>query len=138
MKLNDFVKKDGSIKTEEDFKKEKEKERLKEIEYCRQEVLNSAYLWDMRCWDKYKDKEEIKKWIENDFHPNNCGHTTYCLRKLIKKFNFSEEEIIDLVMKNLNIQYKNRLVPCFKNPDLCPRFKEAGNYSDAHCELCET
>jgi len=105
----------------------------------RNKVISEEYLWDMRCWDKYKDPEEIKQWIRNNFQPNNAGHAVYCLRELMKKFSYTIEDIIRLVLQNYHKCYENRLVKCFQNPDSCPRLREYnGNYSACHryCKHC--
>ena len=136
MNLERFFNK-NSAKTPEDIQKELEKEKQKQIEYYKNVIKNEPYLWDMRCWDKYKDKEEVKRWLENGCEPNNCGHAVFCINKLLEN-GTSKEEIIELILQNPHIQFKNRLVKCFANPDLCPILKENdGDYSKCNCiERC--
>ena len=107
-----------------------------QINSLKSSIIKELYLWDMRCWDKYKDKEEILKWLDNGCSPNNCGHTEYCINRLLKN-GISKEEIISLMMKNDNIQYKNRLVKCFDNAELCPKFMASKNFSECNCNECE-
>jgi hypothetical protein len=91
----------------------------------------------MRCWERFHDPEEIRAWIRNKCQPNNSGHAVYCIRELMEKHNFSEDQIVGLVMQNNNVQFAGRLVKCFRNGSNCPVFREKGNYSDCNCsERC--
>jgi len=116
--------------------KPEEKNKTDKKEEMKHDILTEEYLWDMRCWDKYKDRAEVEKWIENGYVPNNCSHIVGCIEKLLSN-GVGKEEIIKLIMKNPHIQYKNRLAKCFENPNLCPIYKEKQNYSDCKCERCE-
>ncbi len=113
-----------------DLKQEK-KDR---ISYCLSAISKESYLWDMRCWDKYKDREEIIAWIKNPDRINNCGHINYCVNELLR-FGVDIELIIKAIMNNPNIQYKNRLVKCWVVE--CPRKVKANGYSECGCEGCE-
>lgn len=109
-------------------------------------IRDEMYLWDMRCWDE-RSREEATKWVneleEGSRENKNCGHATYCISKLLRR-GVEKNLIVDAMMSNKKIQYRNRLVRCFgsgwvtdfKNHP-CPRAREAGNYTDSHCEDCE-
>lgn len=120
---------------------EYERKLQEEEQKLRNAVLSEHYLWDMRCWDKHKDPEEIRQWIRNGFQPNNSGHAVYCLRRLMERFSYSIEDLVGLVLQNGHRRYENRLVKCFKNPESCPRLvKCKGDYSACHpyCLSCDS
>jgi len=77
----------------------------------------------MRCWYNYKDEKEVREWIKNECESKNCGHVVYCINELMKKHGFTVEQIIELVMKNPYKEYEKRIVPCFKHPNICPRYQ---------------
>ena len=131
--LINFKGKNGE-QVKEEIIKEEEIINAKELEKMKTEIKTELYLWDMRCWDKYKDRTEVEKWIENGCEPNNCGHAVYCINELLKN-GVSKEEIIELIMSNPYIQFKKRLAKCFENPNLCLKFQIKKNYSD--CGGCE-
>lgn len=126
-------------KTPEEAKKEiQEKinlEKNKEINQMLHAIKSAPDLWDMRVWRQYKDRKEVREWIKNDCVPNNCGHVQYCIRRLLN-LQVPENAIIDAVMENGYRSYSNRIVPCFIDPVLCPRFREHRNYSDCNCDDC--
>ena len=117
----------------------KKRERIsEEINRLKNDIVQDGYLWDMRCWYKYKDEKEIREWIKNGCEPNNCGYVVYCIDELVNKHGFTVEQIIRLIMKNPYKEYESRIVPCFKHPDVCPRYLEHnGNYSECECDKCE-
>jgi len=120
---------------------EYERKLQKEEQELRDAVISEQYLWDMQCWNRYKDPQEIRQWIRNDFQPNNAGHVVHCLRELVKKFSYTIEDIIRLVLQNHHKCYENRLVKCFQNPEACPHLQECnGNYSVCHiyCKQCDS
>lgn len=123
-------------KSHKEIQAERDRDKLEQIANWKKEILNEPYLWDMRCWDKYKDLKEINVWFDNNFYPNNCGYITYSIRELLEN-GISREEIIKLIISNPHIKYKNRLVKCFSNPEKCPKFKKSGNYSECDCGGCE-
>jgi hypothetical protein len=94
-------------------------------------------LWDMRCWNKYHDLEEVKAWVENPEDCKNTGHGHYCILQL-KEAGIPNDTIVASIMANLRISYSKRLCPCWliDPKEHCERFKKAGNYSDCQCELC--
>jgi hypothetical protein len=129
-------------KSQEQVHREIEKERREraseEIKRLENGIVDDGYLWDMRCWYNYKDEKEIREWIESRCESNNCGHVVYCINELMKKHNFTVEQIIELIMRNPHREYENRIVPCFRHPDICPRYLEhKGNYSECECYKCE-
>jgi hypothetical protein len=89
----------------------------------------------MRVWRRYKDREEVGNWIKNGCEPNNCGHVQYCIGRLLN-LGVPANVVIDAIMENDNKTYNNRIAPCFIDPELCPRFRERGNYSDCKCDDC--
>ena len=110
-----------------------------QIEKLKSAIRSDPYLWDMRCWNNYKDVDEIKTWIENDCEPNNCGHVVYCVQTLMEQYKVPLDEVIQLILENPHKQYRKRLVPCFKRPADCIRLAEAsGDYSicHPHCLKC--
>jgi len=96
-------------------------------------IIGERYLWDMRCWDRYHDEEEISEWIDNGYVPNNCGSAVYCIQELFR-LGVSKKEIIDAIVRNTNKQFAHRMVKCFDNPHRCPAFRTYGNFSDCNCE----
>ena len=129
-------------KSQEQVHREIEKERRerisKEIKRLENGIVEHGYLWDMRGWYNYKDEKEIREWIENGCEPNNCGHVVYCINELMNKHGFDIEQIIELLMRNPHKEYGERIVPCFKYPDICPRLQKSdGDYSRCECYKCE-
>lgn len=108
------------------------------IDYCLNQIKNEEYLWDMRTWERYKDVKEVREWVlDENRSSKNCGHTAFCVDMLIRVHKVDPETVINAIMENNKIKYKNRLVKCLDNPNLCPRFRKAGNYGDCDCESCE-
>lgn len=106
-----------------------------EMEKMKNSIKSDKCLWDMRCWDKYKDEKEVLEWIDKK-DCKNSGYVRFCIKELLK-YGVSKEEIKELIMSNPYIQYKKRLVKCWNNPLSCPRYVKAGNYADCGCEECE-
>jgi len=104
-------------------KSEKEKSLKKEItnseyskDYFIKQILTEEYLWDMRCWDKPKkdySKEEVikqlKKWLQKDTWLCNCGHTLFCIEKLLLYKWMGIDEIADLVIQNNKVKYQDEI-----------------------------
>ena len=110
-------------------------------EYCINQIESEGYLWDMRCWDNYKDKAEIMEWLgrieQGKDVAHNCGHTHFCIERLLNKKLATKEEIAVAMLKNSNKQYAKRLVKCWDNPKLCPKFKAQGDYGNEICNGCQ-
>ena len=140
MDLNSFIElKETKLekpKIEEEKIVEASGKKVDEIEKMKQTLKGELYLWDMRCWEKYKDESEVLEWIEKRDESKNCGHARHCINSLLDA-GVSKEEIKDLIMSNPFIQYKHRVVKCWNNPLSCPKYDKAGNYSDAGCEDCK-
>ena len=132
--LNDYFGKNPE-QDKQDIKKKQELQKNEEINKLLENIKSEQCLWDMQAWKKYKDKQEVREWIRNSCHPNNCGHVEYCIEKLLG-MKVPEEVIIDAVMGNPYKQFSKRITPCFINPDLCPRYRKYGNYSDCNCSEC--
>ena len=104
-------------------KARKLKEEMKNSEHSRAslcaDIVNENYLWDMRCWQKLKAEYtipeiiiQIKKWIDDDekgIWSSNCGHTIYCIKKLLEYKWATLEEIAKLFLKNTNIEYSDEI-----------------------------
>lgn len=127
--------------TEQAKKDIEEQRRLKrntEINELLKRIKSDYSLWDMRTWEKYKDRQEVRKWIRNGCHPNNCGHVEHCIEKLLG-MKVSEEMTIEAIMANPHETFNNRIVPCCFDPMKCPRYRKFGNYSDCNCsEYCDS
>ena len=117
------------------------------IHECLRALATEPYLWDMRAWNRYKDRDEIGAYIDNpDF--KNCGSCQHCIEQL-KALSIDKELIIQAIMDNPHIQYKDRLVPCMldRNPDAyddkgkpnseCPKVQKQGHYGDGICNKCD-
>jgi len=118
----------GKYITEDDKKYPKE--------YCIKMIEAEPSLWDMRCWDKYKDVNEIKVWIRGkNYH--NCGHAFFCIRRLLDKGLATEEEIIEAIMKNPHKTFSRRIVKCWDTPNNCPKFMKQKHYGNGICENCK-
>jgi len=105
-------------------------------DYCFNQILREEYLWDMRCWNKYKDEAEVMERL-NDLRNLNCGHTVFCIKLLLNKYNVSKKEVCGVIMRNSKQKYKNRLVKCFGDAGKCPRYLKQGDYSNGICEECQ-
>ena len=112
-----------------------ESERYTEA-YCLHYLETTSGLWDMRAWLSYKDKVEVAAYI-NETSRKNDGHGQFCVEKL-KKLRMPEARIVQAIMNNPHIQYKNRLGAYFLKPGKCPRLNNAGgDYSKCACWKCE-
>jgi hypothetical protein len=109
-----------------------------------QHIENEMYLWDMRAWDE-RTREQAEQWVAamkaGKRDDKNCGHACYCIRQLLS-INTDEKIIVDAIMRNTSIQYKNRLVRCFhgglsSEEHPCPKYREQGNYGGGICKDCE-
>jgi hypothetical protein len=135
--------------------KEQEKNRKKilekkpvpeaEIADCLKTLANELYLWDMRAWNKYKDIDEVGAYIDNPMHKNS-GSAHHCVERL-KFYSVDKELIIQAIMSNPHIQYKDRIVPCmlvthadsFEDniPTIeCEKAKKQGHYGGGICNKC--
>ena len=124
--------------TTEKIEEERRKNRAEDMKRLVKGIVEDYYLWDMRCWYKYKDEKEVREWIRKGCKPNNCGHAVYCMNELMNKHGYTIEQIIELIMRNPNKEYGKRIVPCFRHADICPRYLESdGNYSECECYKCE-
>tara|TARA_R100000750_G_C2326738_1_gene88499 strand:- start:376 stop:801 length:426 start_codon:yes stop_codon:yes gene_type:complete len=134
---------DGEVITPKEKQDRKDKEEYP-IEYCKNEIIKDCSLWDMRCWDKYHDRDEVIK-VLNKFIISsgrkwsiiNCGHTEFCLRLLFKQHKVSVEKVADWFLLNNQIQFKNRLVKCWSSSKLCPKFRKQGDFGNNICKKCE-
>jgi len=108
-------------------------------------IENEMYLWDMRAWDE-RSREQAEQWVSDikagKRDDKNCGHVCYCIRQLLA-IDTDEKIIVDAIMRNTSIQYKNRLVRCFhgglsSEEHPCPKYRAQGNYGGSLCKECET
>jgi len=93
--------------------------------YCIKAILCEEYLWDMRCWFKPKEqytKEEIKrqilKWIKDESNGKwnfNCGHSVYCIRRILNNQWATFNEVIDLVIRNNKVKYADSIGSWFNS-----------------------
>jgi len=80
-------------------------------------IINDLYLWDMRCWKKPKSRVQAVAWVTKikmkgpyaKGVTKNCGHVVYCINLLLTLHNKPVSFVVDIVMKNNNIQYKNEI-----------------------------
>lgn len=102
-----------------------------------QSLKSTRDLWDMRAWHKFHDIEEVRAYVREPSHKNS-GHAAYCVLEL-KNQGIPEETIVAAIMSNWNRMFSYRLCPCLliDPKEHCSRYKEAGNYSDTKCELCQ-
>lgn len=109
-------------------------------EYCTNYLKGAMYLWDMRAWKKYKDKDEVIEWVQKfrdgDGSHKNDGHSGFCIKKLIKH-GWSDDSIADVILENKQIQYKYRLVPCMLPGVECKHWTNSKGYGGCPCEKCE-
>lgn len=113
----------------------REKARRENIKKWKQNIISDPWLWDMRCWDKYKDRQEVEQWLANGCEPNNCGHVVYCIRKLLAS-GVRKSAVINFIMQNPHKRYANRLAKCFSDPEACPEFRKRKSYSTCPCSNC--
>lgn len=103
-------------------------------EYCLK-YLKTTGLWDMRAWRKHKDIKEVKVYVDEPTHKNN-GHAGWCV-KWLKHLGLSKAKIVQAIMDNPHIFYKNRLIPCMiEERNKCPRLKKAGSFENCDCWKC--
>lgn len=103
--------------------------------YCLNHLETVTDLWDMRAWLNHKDKAEVAAYVHEPEHKNS-GHSQFCVERLKEKFRTPEARIVQAVMNNPHIMYKNRLGACMIK-DNCPRLKNAGgDYSKCACWKC--
>ena len=82
------------------------------VDYCLAQIDREEYLWDMRCWSKPMDQHsttDVIAWLEADCEPNNCGHTIYCVRLLLKVFDIDKTTVALAILKNNKIKYKDEI-----------------------------
>jgi hypothetical protein len=96
----------------EEEKTDKELQRLKQefpVDYCLKQIKTESYLWDMRTWKKYKDKEEILAWLDTDTRHDskNCGHTALCIYTLIHAHKIPKEKVMGAILENNNVKFKD-------------------------------
>ena len=127
-------------KTDEEKKEDRIKEKIaqqSQVEKYKSSIKKGG-IWDMRCWDKYKDIDEINKWLDNKCEPNNCGHVVYCIEELIK-LGTTKSELLELILQNSDEQtFKFRKAKCFGDAKLCELYvKNEGNYAKCECgKIC--
>jgi len=133
--------------TKEDRKKaqkavyEEEQKKKREEEYnipnCLASLANEPYLWDMRAWHKYKDRDEVGAYVDNPTHKNS-GSAQFLVERL-KFLSVDKELIIQAIMDNPKITWKDRIYPCMAvEENLCPLFIENGkNYGSGICNECQ-
>ncbi len=108
-------------------------------ERCLKTIANDPYLWDMRAWDT-RTREEAEAWVQN-LTSKNCGHVVFCIR-ILRGRGYPDEKIVDAIMSNTKIEFKNRLIRCFGasaldfNAPRCERWTEEKGYSGTDCEKC--
>ena len=119
----DFFKKSAQQKDDETFTKD----------YCMQGIRSAEYLWDMRAWHKAYDRDEVAAWVKGSKDGKNDGHVRFCIDRL-KTRGVAESEIVDAILENKKIKYKNRLVPCFLVE--CEKAKKNGGYGGETCSEC--
>jgi len=107
------------------------------VEYCFSVIGKDQYLWDMRCWHHYHDRDEVLAWVSGNVRQDskNAGHCALCIEAL-KAHGISLEEIADAVLRNNHIQYKNRIVACWHTPENCRKYRHQGNYGNNICRGC--
>jgi len=109
--------------------------------YCINHLETDGWIWDMRAWDNYKDREEVEKWVDEikrktNYLGKNSGHSAWCIKQLLL-MGTDPKEIVDAIMKNPHIQYKNRLVRCFDKGIRCKHWTNKNGYSGCPCEDCQ-
>jgi len=111
-------------------------EKSQDESYCIGVIKNDQYLWDMRAWSNYKDIEEVEAWVKNSNGDKNCGHVAWCIR-LLHDMDVSSKTIVEAIMENPHIQYKNRIVRCFDQPTACKFYSKKNGYANCPCTKCE-
>ena len=102
-------------------------------EYCLS-YLKKTDLWDMRAWHKHKDIKEVEAYVDKPSRKNN-GHSEWCV-KWLKHLGVSKAKIVQAIMDNPHVSFKNRLGPCMIESYECPRFKKAGSFENCDCWKC--
>lgn len=116
------------------FPKQKADNKIEELLH---KLSHIEYIWDMRAWKQYHDKFEVTEWVMQDIPDHkNCGHAGWCIERL-KELNVETHIIVNAIMQNNNIQYKNRHIPCMiiDASENCPVWND--NCSDTPCSKCQ-
>ncbi len=110
------------------------------IDYCKKRIITEPYLWDMRCWEKYKDKEEVLRFL-NSFNKDDyalpCGHALLCIHVVLNLHKVTPDEVAGWMLSNPHTQFFKRIVPCWKNSEKCPKYVAQGNYGNGICDGCD-
>lgn len=128
---------------EEKRKKAKSNTERYPVEYCEKVITTDPYIWDMRCWVKYGDDGEMQEVIESILNEDgersiNSGHSMFVIRIACRLHDVSIDTIKKWMLKNKNLQYKYRIVPCLVGENTCPKFIENGRmYGKGLCDGCE-
>lgn len=74
-------------------------------QYCLDRVRSEEYLWDMRCWHRYKDRREIEAWLDDlamptGAHCKNCGHAVFCIDLLLFGHRIPRSKVIRAILDN--------------------------------------
>lgn len=110
-----------------------------DLGYMERTLSGDRHLWDMRCWDRFHDREEVLRFLEKFREGDlslNSGHC--CMLIGLAKFHYKVplETIAGWMLDNPFRSFGARLVPCWRNPMACPRFAAQGNFGNNICEQC--
>lgn len=79
-------------------------------------IKDEEFLWDMRTWEKPKSEytiadviKQIEKWLGSEKWFCNCGHTLYCIKKLLEYGWATKEEIAKVILENDKVKYPDEI-----------------------------
>ena len=80
--------------------------------YCLEVMMTADDLWDMRCWHRYKDPEEVERWIRSFCSPRghyhkNCGHVGFCIDLALHGHGIPRQKIVEAILANRHVQFKD-------------------------------
>lgn len=131
--------KSNVIKDEDTGRVERVVKKEYSIEYCFDTIRNDHSLWDMRCWDTYKDSDEVLAWVNSLFDgtggDKNCRHVCYCIR-LLFDYKVDIVDICQAIMDNPHISFKDRLVRCWDDSKKCKFYSVKNGFSKCPCKKC--
>jgi hypothetical protein len=78
-------------------------------EYCKNRILNSEYLWDLRAWKNDHDREEVTAYLADLMMSKagwkGDGHAGFCAKLLIQGYGWKINDVAELVLQNRNVTY---------------------------------
>nr|QBN22346.1 hypothetical protein [uncultured archaeon] len=114
--------KDFKIRSEEETRNLEHREEY-DIDYIKDYLsdFHGMYLFDLRWWNGYAEREEIIERLENGWGTTNCGHGDLLIETLLDGHKWSVEDVADFLMsirerqlERMKKSWLNRLTPSYR------------------------